>query len=90
MRCSKSIIYIDLAKSRQFLGEFGIVGFLFRVIAKILEEQHFARLGKHRFHFRSDTIRRDFDFHLQQLAQPGGARRETHLRIPLALRTAEM
>jgi hypothetical protein len=58
--------------------------------AEVFEQQHFARLGQHRLDCRPDTIRRHRYGFVEQLAEPGGDGRQTHLRIGFALRPAEM
>ena len=98
VRRAEGIVHVDLGQRRQRFRESRIVGFLFRVEAQVLEQQHLARLelARHLFGNLAHAIRREghvdaiAEFLVEQLAQPDGHGPQRILRIRLALGPAQV
>ena len=90
VRGPEGVVDIHVAQRGQLLRERGIVLLFLGVVAQVLQQQHFAGLGQHGFDFRTDAIRRHRHRLFQKSREALGARGQAHLRIRLALGTAEM
>ena len=98
MRRSERVVHVVVAELGELPGELGIVGFLFRVEAQVLEQQRLSlfQLGRHLFGLRADAVGREADVlaaaqnFVEQDAQALGHRLQAHLRIGLALGTAQV
>ncbi len=92
MRGAERVVHIDVAQRGQLLREAGIVLLFFRVEAQVLEQHDAARTMRcaRRIRRRTDAVFGKRDRTAQQLTRSRGNRAETHLRIRLALRTAQM
>ena len=85
--CGKGVIDIEIAHLRERRSKLGIVLFLARVEAHILEQHDLSRSerGDCRFRRLAHTIVRKRNVSAQELAERTRHRRQAHRRRPLAL-----
>ena len=69
MRGPERVVHVDVAEVGELLGKPGIVLLFLRMKAQVLEQQHFAGLGQHRFDRRADAIGGHGDWLTQELRQ---------------------
>ena len=56
VRGTERVVDVDVAQGGEFFGEGRVVLLLLGVEAEVLQQQDFAGLGQHRFHFGADAI----------------------------------
>ena len=94
MRRTERIIYVDIREAGEGRGKVGLVLFLFRVKAKILEENdaisRASRLVYGRFRALADAVLSKGDRSPEKLRKPRGYRPKAELRCHGSLRPAEV
>ena len=89
---TERVVHIHFRQRCQFLGEFGVVLFLFLMEADVLQQHHFAVLqfGGQLVGGFADHVVRHLHFLTQQLAQTLGDGAQRILHVELSLGTAQM
>ena len=90
--CAEGIVYINLCKRSKLLCKFGIVLFLARIKADILEENTFACLHGSYFSLRivADDVAAHTNGLPKQFRKPYRYRRKAEFGQPFAFRAPEM